>query len=238
MISSGAQFVIIEQCLMAGARSNRQILSQGKKYANKKLKKFGTDEVSFDKDNRLEYLTGFHKRKLQRQKKAKEFNQEQERLSRIEERKNLRDERKRQMEERLRDFKQGLELGADVEDDEDDKKDKEEEFEEWNGFESEEEESEVKPILKTVYSDNSSVSVETLEPNDNFAYLAKINNVDLNKSDKVLNQSISRAGKYAKFLGMADKETEKKPKKKKFRYLTKNERKMNQYKANANKRRR
>lgn len=229
---------------MAGSRSNRQILSQGKNYANKKLKKFGTDEVSFDKDNRLEYLTGFHKRKLQRQKKAREFNQEQDRLTKIEERKNMRDERKRQMDERLRDFKKGLDLGSDNNDSsessDDEEKDQEEDVEEWNGFESDVEESAVKPILKTIYTDNSSVSVETLEPNDNFAYLAKINNVDLEESDKVLDQSITRAGKYAKFLGMADKETEKtKPKKKKkFRYLTKNERKANQYKANANKRRR
>ncbi|QLQ78282.1 hypothetical protein HG537_0A05290 [Torulaspora globosa] len=224
---------------MGIGRSNRQILSQGKKYAEKKQKKFGTDEVSFDKDSRLEYLTGFHKRKLQRQKKAKEFIKEQERLNKIEERKNIRDERKRQLDERLRNFKQGLELGSDADDNEDSEGDDEEdEAEEWNGFESDSEETAVKPILKTVYSDNSSVSVETLEPNDNFAYLAKVNNVNLNESDKVLKQSIVRAGKYAKFLGMADKDTEKtKQKKKKFRYLTKTERKKNQYKANANKRR-
>ncbi|QLL30717.1 hypothetical protein HG536_0A05320 [Torulaspora globosa] len=224
---------------MCAARSNRQILSQGKNYADKKLKKFGTDEVSFDKDSRLEYLTGFHKRKLQRQKKAKEFIKEQERLNKIEERKNIRDERKRQLDERLRNFKQGLELGSEGDDSDDAEGKEEEEAEEWNGFESDCEEAAVKPILKTVYSDNSSVSVETLEANDNFAYLAKINNVDLNESDKVLKQSIVRAGKYAKFLGMADKDTEKtKQKKKKFRYLTKSERKRNQYKANSNKRRR
>lgn len=222
---------------MCAARSNRQILSQGKKYADKKVKKFGTDEVSFDKDSRLEYLTGFHKRKLQRQKKAREFIKEQERLNKIEERKNIRDERKRQLDERLRNFKQGLELGSDGDDDSEQGED-EEEAGEWNGFESDGEEAAVKPILKTVYSDNSSVSVETLEPNDNFAYLAKINNVNLNESDKVLKQSIMRAGKYAKFLGMADGETEKtKQKKKKFRYLTKGERRRNQSKANANKRR-
>lgn len=233
---------------MPPARSNRQILTQGKNYASKKLKKFGTDEVSFNKDDRLDYLTGFHKRKLQRQKKAREFNQEQERLARIEERKNVREERKRQLDERLRDFKKGLNLSvSDEEQDEDqiEKEDEQEEVEEWNGF-ADEEESEkdeqpaVKPILKTVYTDNSSVSVETLEPNDNFAYLAKVNNVNLSESEKILSQSISRAGKYAKFLGMADsdQERQKPKKKKKFRYLTKNERKANQYKANANKRRR
>lgn len=224
---------------MPPARSNRQILTGGKKYANKKLKKFGTDEVSFNKDDRLEYLTGFHKRKLQRQKKAKEFNQEQDRLTRVEERKNMREERKRDLDDRLRDFKKGLDLAKS--DDEDETAEVEEkEEEEWEGFADENDESTdgaVKPILKTVYVDDSSVSVETLEPNDNFAYLAKVNNVNLSESEKILTQSISRAGKYAQFLGMGDKEKAK-PKKKKFRYLTKNERKANQYKANGNKRRR
>lgn len=222
--------------IMPPSRSNRQILTQGKKYANKKLKKFGTDEVAFNKDDRLEYLTGFHKRKLQRQKKAREFNQEQDRLTRIEERKNMRDERKRQLEERLQDFKKGLDLAVSDDEEIEDKE------EEWEGFsddgDDESTEPSVKPILKTVYTDDSSVSVETLEPNDNFAYLAKVNNVNLSESEKILTQSISRAGKYAKFLGMADKDDKPKQKKKKFRYLTKNERKANQYKANANKRRR
>lgn len=228
-------------------RPNRDILSQGKKYANKRTKKFGTDEISFDRDERLEYLTGFHKRKLQRQKNAREFNKEQDRLSRIEQRKTIRDERKKELDERLRDFKKGLNLDQDDDDiskdDTDQDQTKDEVDVEWNGFESDqanEDNADVKPILKTVYTDETSVSIESLEPNDNFEYLAKVNNVKLDESDKILQQSITRAGKYAKFLGMNDKDAEKsKPKKnKKFRYLTKNERKMNQYKANGNKRRR
>lgn len=228
-------------------RPNRDILSQGKKYANKRTKKFGTDEISFDRDERLEYLTGFHKRKLQRQKNAREFNKEQDRLSRIEQRKAIRDERKKELDERLRDFKKGLNLDQsddDISKDDIDKDQTKDEVDvEWNGFESDqdnEDNTDVKPILKTVYADETSVSIESLEPNDNFEYLAKVNNVKLEESDKILQQSITRAGKYAKFLGMNDKDAEKsKPKKnKKFRYLTKNERKMNQYKANGNKRRR
>lgn len=81
------------------------------------------------------------------------------------------------------------------------------------------------------------VEIETLEPNENFAYLAEVNNVKLEQSEKVLKQSITRATKYAKFLGMGDDEDSKKKKKKKFRYLTKGERRVNQMKANANKRR-
>ena len=223
-------------------RTNRQILSGGKDYAARKSKEFGVTDVDFNKDDRLEYLTGFHKRKLQRQKKAQEFQKEQERLAKIEQRKEMREERKRQMEENLKQFRKGLDLekeinGSDEDDDEDDehnnKKPKEkkdetdlESAEEWYGFDQ-------KPILKSSYP-GAEVSIEALEPNDNLDLLAKVNNVKLDESDRILKQSISRAGKYAKFLGM---EEAPKPKKKKFRYLTKGERKVNQLKANKSKRR-
>ena len=48
------------------------------------------EEVTFDKDARAEYLTGFHKRKLARKKHAQEINEEKERLARIEMRKQVR----------------------------------------------------------------------------------------------------------------------------------------------------
>lgn len=48
------------------------------------------EEVTFDKDARAEYLTGFHKRKLARKKQAQEINEEKERLARIEMRKQVR----------------------------------------------------------------------------------------------------------------------------------------------------
>lgn len=234
------------------ARSNREILTRGKNYVTKQAKKFGADEVTFDKDSRLDFLTGFHKRKVARQKKAQEFHKEQERLQKIEERKKVRDERKQQIEEQLKQFKAGLDLDISDDDEEESKKKKEKkeklkklEEEEWEGIKSDEEDEEgedsVKPILKkknTEYTDNTVVEVETLEPNENFEYLAQVNNVKLEQSEKVLNQSITRATKYAKFLGMGDDEDKKKKKsKKKFRYLTKGERRVNQMKANANKRR-
>lgn len=231
--------------------TNRQILTRGKNYATKQSKKFGTDEVTFDKDSRLDYLTGFHKRKVQRQKKAQEFNKEQDRLRRIEERQKVRQERKEIMEEQLKTFKESLNLEAEIEDAKKGDVDgaKVESDDSWHGFDSDEEEvdgdkegNDVKPILKKgavteIYDDSTTVEVESLEPNDNFEYLANLNNVKLEKAEKVLTQSINRATKYAKFLGVDDKQ-KKKPKVKKFRYLTKNERRVNQRKANDNKRRR
>lgn len=228
-------------------RSNRQLLTKGKNYANQQLKKFGTDEVSFDKDSRLDYLTGFHKRKLQRQKKAQENNKEQERLLKIEERKKVRDERKKQMDEQMRRFKETLDIQAEIEELQNGKKKKEDNYDSknesdgsWDGFSDEENSDSVKPILKpnhlstSVYSDETTVNVESLEPNENFEFLAKLNNVKLEQSEKILDQSITRAKKYAKFLGMGEV---KEKKKKKFRYLTKNERKVNQRKAYNNKHR-
>lgn len=86
------------------AATNRQILTQGdRSYAKKKTSQFGVDEVSYDADNRKEYLTGFRKRKLQRKEKAQEFHKEQARLDRIAQRKKLRDEKKGDQEkERVR----------------------------------------------------------------------------------------------------------------------------------------
>ena len=192
-----------------------------------------------------------NKRKLERQKKAQVYNKEQDRLAKIEARKKIRQERKDEMDEQMKRFKETLEIQREVENDiNEDKKNGgkisgDSDNESWNGFSDEEDAentSDVKPILKkgqTVYTDDTTVEVETLEPNDNFEYLANLNNVKLEESENVLKESITRATKYAKFLGIAGEEDKasKPKKKKKFRYLTKNERKDNQRKANANKHR-
>ncbi|CCK69546.1 rRNA-processing protein RRP17 KNAG_0C04440 [Huiozyma naganishii CBS 8797] len=235
-------------------KSNRQILTRGKNYATKQAKKFGADEVSFNKDSRLDYLTGFHKRKLERKKKAQEFNKEQDRLAKIEARKKAKEEKKKQMDEDMRRFRESLQIQQDIEENVNEG-DGDASDSSWHGFDDEaegkscqgdasSETDSVKPILKrnltAVYDNETTVEIETLEPNENFEYLAQINNVKLEKAEDVLNESVTRAKKYAKFLGMADadEDNKKKKKQKKFRYLTKNERKDNQRKAYNNKHRR
>ncbi|SCU88748.1 LAMI_0D11188g1_1 [Lachancea mirantina] len=225
-------------------QSNREILSKGKNYVQKQAKKFGADEVTFDRDSRLEYLTGFHKRKVERQKKAQEFAKEQERQNKIEERRKLREQRKQDAEEQFTKFKNSMKevgdyIGSDGEDESLRVQPGENSDNEgsWTGFSDDGDSTNgVKPILKRtrdVYDDDTQVDIEPLEPNDNFEYLARANNVRLERSEKILDESIDRAAKYAKFLGMDDKPK----KKKKFRYLTKAERRENQRKANSNKRR-
>jgi ribosomal RNA-processing protein 17 len=128
--------------------------------------------------------------------------------------------------------------GADSDEDED-KEDTtmkvSEEYEEWKGFsEGEDEEDKPKGILKKreVYGDDGT-EVVIEEMSNDIEEIAKLNYVNLEKSKKVLEESIDRAKKYAVIAG-AEKA---KPKKKKFRYLSKNERRENNRKAVSNKRR-
>lgn len=114
-------------------RTNREILTGGKKYQQKQAKKFGVEEVVFDRDSRKEYLTGFHKRKLERKKKAQEFHKEQDRLAKIEERKAARDERERTFQEQVKQLEEskGLTFGKD---DEEPMTAASASDEEWTGF--------------------------------------------------------------------------------------------------------
>lgn len=103
-------------------RTNKQILTGGEKYRQDKAKKYGVDEVVFDKLAREEFLTGFHKRKVERQKKAQAYHKEQERLAKIEARKLARAEKQREIDERLRqlhELREHLEKSVQEDDDED-----------------------------------------------------------------------------------------------------------------------
>lgn len=238
--------------IMSGIRRNREILTGGKKYAQKQARKHQVDEVNFDKELRVEYLTGFHKRKLQRKKKAQKYIEEQERLHRIEERKKIREERKQDLENQLKQFDETMKRITNYDSDEDDKEEiAEDEDEEWNGIDSEEDNEKEKETTdenlprgilrhKEIYTldpltgfdggatidDETTVTVESLE-NPALATvkeLAQANNVNIEKSEEVLKKSIQRAKNYAVLCGVAKPE---KKKKKNFRYLTKAERREN-----------
>lgn len=218
-------------------KPNREILTGGRKYAAKQKAKHRVEEVVFDPALRAEYLTGFHKRKVERQKKAKEYNVEQERLARLEERKRIREERKQDVENQMREFKETMaRVNGDDESDE-----------EWGGLsaaesaaESEASEEATPPGIlkrKEVYvaegedapvAGETFVTIELLDtdPVAELERAAKANFVDLDKLKEVLDESIDRAKKYAVLAGAAKP----KPRKKKFRYLSKAERKSNAYK--------
>ncbi|CAI5756729.1 unnamed protein product [Candida verbasci] len=235
--------------------SNREILTGGKRYITNKAKKHLVDEVVFDKDSRKEYLTGFHKRKLQRQKNAQEFHKEQERLAKIAERKQLRDERKQDLENQLQQFKNNIEEINAINNSEEGNE--EEDDDEWTGFDegNEEEkgvenEEDSEPKLKgilhhteiyhkdndiingngdAIINDETRVTIESLDnPNQpkliTTEDIAKANNVNLNKSEQILEKSIEKAKNYAVLCGVSKPEPKKK---KKFRYLSKTERREN-----------
>lgn len=56
----------------------------------RRLETSSVEAISFDNAARQEYLTGFHKRKLQRAKHAQEAAEKRARLERIEERRKVR----------------------------------------------------------------------------------------------------------------------------------------------------
>lgn len=272
------------------ARPNREILTGGKRYKEAKKLRNRVDEVVFDKDKRKDYLTGFHKRKLERKKKAQDYLEEQSKKERLEERARIREERKAQVQQKLAEMKEAMELnpfldkdnssseeeqnddekdedeeegekgtGNDDEDN-DDESDKEgvkfddEQNEKWSGFD---ENNEAKPtkkmkakgiLKKQIYEvDNedapvtgvSEVVIESLDNPNKFdlSSVTKNMNVDLSKANEVLHSSIVRAKKYARIMGMSDTPAESdkvvKPKKKKFRYLSKTERKVKNLKEKS-----
>ncbi|VUC37826.1 unnamed protein product [Clonostachys rosea] len=101
-----------------------------------KKRKFtsAVEEVTFDNAARHEYLTGFHKRKQERIKRAQEEAARRERLEKIETRKQVREERKKEVEDHVNMVNKLLrESGAaGAVENEDDSEDDEEDG--WGGF--------------------------------------------------------------------------------------------------------
>lgn len=201
----------------------------------------------FDPSARSEYLTGFHKRKLERKKKAQKFHQEQERLAKVQERKERREEDENNFKEQWSQLQQARAMtigGLD--------NDEEDGFggnQEWEGFTEEDPLPSKKGILarKTVYTatdpsllgdalvdEITTVEVEELntpQEESRLEAVAQANCVDLSKLEEILEKSIDRAQNYAVVCGV----TKPKQKKKKFRYLTKAERRENNRKVKLGK---
>lgn len=244
------------------ARPNREILSGGHRYQNRKSKSHRVEEINFNKDARQEFLTGFHKRKVQRRKFAQEMAEDQAKQARLEERARIREERRERVQERLAELNRVQadlkNIGEDSGDDDDDDDEDDEQDgpkrksvtlleENFHGFDDEIDEDVAggdsskshRGILKqkvvyNVKSDNapvvgtSEVTIETLDdPNAvNLVDLARLNNVDVNKSGDVLEKSIRRAKDYARLMGMDEEPepAEKRKRKLKRKYLSKSQR--------------
>ncbi|KAI0503305.1 nucleolar protein 12-domain-containing protein [Xylaria bambusicola] len=103
----------------------------------KRKRQHTLEEIKFDNDARAEYLTGFHKRKLQRAKHAQEQAAERARQEKIEARKQIREDRKRQVEEHVQSVNEALKQAAQAGyiDSEGGESSDEDSAEEWGGFE-------------------------------------------------------------------------------------------------------
>ncbi|KAI7787753.1 rrna processing protein rrp17 [Diaporthe eres] len=201
------------------------------------------EEINFDNSARQEYLTGFHKRKVQRQKHAQEEAAKRAREEKIEFRKQLREDKKKQVEEHVKSIEAIMKesrvagLGSDQEDSETDGSDKAED--EWNGFD----EAPQAPALEAVdheeeYIDEdlyTTVKVEAVSVDrDGLHNKSELEAVDDDSGER--SAADDTESKNAK--GTTSNEGRKdhpKKKKKKFRYETKVVRQMTNRKNKARK---
>ncbi|CAM0141524.1 ergosterol biosynthesis protein [Umbelopsis sp. WA50703] len=214
--------------------NNTKLLSAGSKiYARKrKLKKETIERIDFDFDARKEFLTGFHKRKLERKKKAREVAIERERVDRLQARAEAREERKRLADSNMAQMAAILrqQNGEDEEDDDNVTFDSDEELDTPIATKTE-------PTVKEFSTPTSLTTVtviEDLELDDTYQSSAgNKRKAEEHEPDQEENEDDNKKipNKTAK------KSVDKKPKekKKKFRYETKAVRNTNQNKAKNSK---
>lgn len=119
-------------------KSNTDRLSHGKKIASlkKSIKSSRAAECAFDPVARAEFLTGFHKRKMERRNRAAVKNKEEARGAQLAMRADLRAQRARELSQRMEAYR--ADLGLAGEDGEGGGGD----GEEWFGFDGHEEDGE------------------------------------------------------------------------------------------------
>ncbi|KAI0866190.1 nucleolar protein 12-domain-containing protein [Xylaria cubensis] len=209
--------------------------------SKKRKRQHTIEEIKFDDDARAEYLTGFHKRKLQRAKHAQEQAAERARQEKIEARKQIREERQREIDEHVQNvnnaLKQAAEAGyIDIDDEEGGSTDHAT-AEEWGGFQDKplqedlidhEEEYIDEDRFTTVTVESVNVSKDGLTSSrpDEEDSEAEVEDVDQGTQEA---QPDNRHGK--------DRHATKK-KKQKFRYENKLERKITNIKQKARSKRR
>ncbi|KAG5951284.1 hypothetical protein E4U53_003422 [Claviceps sorghi] len=192
---------------------------------SKKRKTASTiEEISFDDGAREEYLTGFHKRKLQRIKHAQEEAAKRAREEKLESRKQIREERRREVAEHVETVNRMLrESGAvSAEVDEGDDGSGSDDADEWDGFPD-------KPDLDIVdheeeYVDEDRYTTVTVES-------VCVSRDGLNRpgiDDEAVEQARKRRAEAERQEAEAKdkKPLWQKKKKKKFRYETKLERQL------------
>ncbi|OJD32425.1 protein required for cell viability rrp17 [Diplodia corticola] len=205
------------------------------------------EEITFDNSARAEYLTGFHKRKQARIKHAQEQAVKREKEERVAQRKELRQQRKEDLERHVAEVNRMLkEANPDLQSSSDDEGD---EGGEWNGIEEGGEEQKHEDVVdrEEEYVDEdkyTTVTVETVDiDRDGFKKRPagdEDDEEDGEDEDVEGRDATNEAGgeadaKKANGKRVWTKERPKtdKPKKKKFRYESKAERKVTRDKQKA-----
>ncbi|KAI9717521.1 MAG: hypothetical protein M1812_004662 [Candelaria pacifica] len=203
------------------------------------------EEIKFDFDARSDYLTGFHKRKLQRMKHAQEEAAKKERADRIEERKRMREERKADLEKHVETVNAMLRKADEefIEPEDSETDDRPVDNEEWDGIDEP-----PKINHEDEYIDEgkyTSVTVEAIDiSKDGFRKAqeddGQDNDAASNEEDQEANRDTDKPPKTAperdvngKRVWTKEKPDKPKKKKKKFRYENKVERKATRFKERA-----
>ncbi|MDI1493281.1 MAG: hypothetical protein OHK93_005069 [Ramalina farinacea] len=191
------------------------------------------EEITFDTTARQEYLTGFHKRKQQRIKNAKEEAAKREREEKIVARKALRDERKADLERHVEAVNATLPDQEDVESESEGLAG----GEEWGGVEEAEEvDREEEYVDEDKYA---TVTVEAVDVSKDGVKRARDED-EGGEQDEGADTPSGRGEGQAEKVGAgrlshkrSDLKAKNKPKKKKFRYESKAERKMTRHKERS-----
>ncbi|KAL9610895.1 MAG: hypothetical protein Q9167_004436 [Letrouitia subvulpina] len=199
------------------------------------------EEISFDFDARQEYLTGFHKRKLQRIKKAQEEAAKKEREDRIASRKALRESRKADLEKQVQAINAGLRAAnEDFQSSDDGGKVV---YEKWNGIEEpedidREDEYSDQDRHTTVIIEAVDVSREGLQSlqSDHETSSEKEEDEEVNRNIGGAANKVSNTLKKTGVSNVPTKVNGLPRRKKKFRYEGKVERKLTRLKEKASNR--
>ncbi|KAI7973419.1 hypothetical protein EIK77_008328 [Talaromyces pinophilus] len=187
------------------------------------------EEISFDPDARHEFLTGFHKRKVQRIKLAQEHAEKRAREEKREERRKIREQRAAEIEQALNESKRMLEqIRGDASSQE---SGSDSDSEEWQGFE------EPAPVdYEEEYIDEdkyTTVTVEEMGLSKNELHKQDKSSDDEDDKKHKEEEEVPKKPKAAKKYG--SKSGAPKKKKKQFRYESKEERKITRRKERAGK---
>ncbi|KAK8101534.1 nucleolar protein 12-domain-containing protein [Apiospora kogelbergensis] len=214
--------------MFARPRPKKNILHAPSK---KRKNAYSIEEISYDPEARSEYLTGFHKRKLQRVKNAQEQAAKQARQEKIDARREHRESRRQEVAEHVKTFElllKSADRAGGVDSDEEGDEDKNEE---WDGLPDapavalEPVDHEEEFIDEDKYT---SVTVESVSVSRDGLYRPEEEQAAIEEEERKANESRRAAqGKV---------ERPKKTKKPKFRYESKADRATNDRKLKVKKR--